>query len=59
MIHGHYGEYKILVDGRPVIEGGLFSTMGILPSGRRVVESVRSKLRGDPGPFLPDHGPGA
>ena len=45
MIRGHYGEYKILVDGRPVIQAGLLSTMGILPSGRKVVEVVRDRLR--------------
>jgi hypothetical protein len=45
MIRGHYGEYKILVDGRTVIQAGLLSTMGILPSGRRVVEVVRDHLR--------------
>jgi hypothetical protein len=46
MIRGHYGEYKILVDGRTVIQAGLLSTMGILPSGRKVVETVRNKLLG-------------
>jgi hypothetical protein len=44
MIHGHYGEYKILVDGVPVFEGGLLSTMGILPSGPKAVEMVREQL---------------
>ncbi len=45
MVRGRYGEYKILVDGRSVIEAGLLSTMGILPSGRKVVEVVRDHLR--------------
>jgi hypothetical protein len=44
MVHGRYGEYRIMVDGLPVIEGGLFSTMGILPSGDDVVEAVREQL---------------
>ena len=45
MIRGRYGEYKILVDGTPVIEAGLLSTMGILPSGQKAVETVRARLR--------------
>jgi hypothetical protein len=46
MIHGHYGEFKVLVDGRPVVERGALSAVGILPSGRKVLEAVRSELRG-------------
>jgi len=46
MVRGQYGEYKILVDGRVVIQAGLLSTMGILPSGRKVVEVVRGHLQG-------------
>jgi hypothetical protein len=43
-IHGHYGEYTVLVDGEPVIDGGLLVTIGVMPSSRKVVETVRERL---------------
>jgi len=50
MIHGRYGEFKVLVDGETVIDGGALAALGVLPSGRKVVEVVRGKLGGDPSP---------
>ena len=44
MVHGRYGEYKILVDGETVIDGGSLAILGVLPSGRKVVEAVRQRL---------------
>ena len=44
MVHGRYGEYKILVDGETVIDGGPLALLGVLPSGRKVVEAVRQRL---------------
>jgi hypothetical protein len=44
--HGRYGEYKILVDGDVVIDGGLAAVLGVLPSGRKIVEAVRTRLEG-------------
>ncbi|PYR72967.1 MAG: hypothetical protein DMF86_21895 [Acidobacteria bacterium] len=46
MVHGRYGEFKVLVDGETVIDGGAFAALGVLPSGRRVVDAVRSTLSG-------------
>jgi hypothetical protein len=43
-VHGNYGEYKVLVDGEPVIDGGARAVFGMLPSGRKVVEAVRARL---------------
>ena len=43
-IRGHYGEYKILVDGNAVVDGGPMSVLGLLPSARMVVDKVRSRL---------------
>ena len=43
-VHGSYGEYKVLVDGETVVDGGARVILGIMPSGRRVVEAVRSRL---------------
>jgi hypothetical protein len=34
-IRGHYGEYKVLVDGDTVVDGGPRVTVGIMPSARR------------------------
>jgi hypothetical protein len=44
MVHGKYGEFTVLVDGECVIGGGPLTTLGVLPSGRKVVEAVRARL---------------
>ncbi len=44
MVRGHYGEFKVLVDGEMVIDAGALAVLGVLPSGRKVVDAVRSRL---------------
>ena len=44
MVHGHYGEFKVLVDGETVIDAGAMAFLGVLPSGRKVVDAVRARL---------------
>lgn len=44
MIRGHYGEFKVLVDGQTVIDAGSAAFLGVLPSGRKVVEAVRARV---------------
>jgi hypothetical protein len=44
MVHGSYGEYKVLVDGQTVIDGGALAALGIVPARRKVVEAVRARL---------------
>lgn len=44
MIRGHYGEYRILVDGETVVDGGPLVIVGVMPSGRKIVEKVRARL---------------
>jgi hypothetical protein len=44
MVHGHYAEYKVLVDGEVVIDGGALTALGIVPSGKKIVEAVRGRL---------------
>jgi hypothetical protein len=44
MERGRYGEFKIQVDGETVIDPGALAVFGVLPSGRKVVEAVRSRL---------------
>jgi hypothetical protein len=42
--HGRYGEYKVLVDGEIVIDGGALTALGVVPSARKVVDVVRARL---------------
>ena len=44
MVRGRYGEFKVLVDGETVIDGGVLAALGVLPSGRKVLEAVRAGL---------------
>jgi hypothetical protein len=46
MVRGHYGEFKVLVDDATVVDGGALAVLGVLPSGRKVVEAVRARLSG-------------
>jgi hypothetical protein len=48
MVHGGYGEFKVLVDGEAVIEGGALAALGVLPSGRKVLDAVRARLSRNP-----------
>jgi hypothetical protein len=44
MVRGRYGEFKVLVDGDTVVDGGALAALGVLPSGRNVVAAVRTRL---------------
>jgi hypothetical protein len=44
MVHGRYGEYKVLVDGDDVIDAGALAALGIAPSARKVVAAVKQRL---------------
>ena len=44
MVKGRYGEFKVLVDGETVVDAGALAALGVLPSGRRVVDAVKAKL---------------
>ena len=46
MQHGRYGEFKVLVDGRTVVDAGRLALLGVLPSSRIVVTAGRTR-RGD------------
>jgi hypothetical protein len=43
-VHGRYGEYKVLVDGEVVVDGGAAVIIGVMPSTKKIVEQVRSRL---------------
>ena len=44
MIHGRYGELKVLVDGNDVIDAGPLAALGIVPAGKKIVTAVRAAL---------------
>ena len=44
LVGGPYGQFKVLIDGETVVDGGAWAVLGILPSGPKVVEAVRARL---------------
>lgn len=48
MVKGHYGEFKVVVDGEVIIDPGALAMLGVLPSGRKVVDAVRARLSAQP-----------
>ena len=44
MVRGHYGEYKVLVDGNTVVDGGALVILGVMPSAKKIVDEVRGRL---------------
>jgi hypothetical protein len=44
MVHGRYGEFKVLVDDKVVVDGGAKVILGIMPSGDSILEAVRSSM---------------
>ena len=43
-IRGRYGEYKVLVDGETVVDGGPLVILGVMPSARKILDQVRARL---------------
>ncbi len=41
--NGHYGEFKVFVDGREVLDGGALAFLGVLPSVNEVRKIVASR----------------
>lgn len=44
MVRGHYGEFKVLVHGKVVVDGGTAAFLGVLPSVRKILDTVREHL---------------
>jgi hypothetical protein len=44
MRSGAYGEFKVLVDGKVVADGGALGFLGVLPAVGAVLERVRERL---------------
>jgi hypothetical protein len=47
MVHGRYGEFKVIADGVTIIDGGTKVILGIMPSAKEIIEAVRSHLTQD------------
>ncbi len=45
MVHGHYGEFKVMVNDKVVVDGGAKVILGIMPTSDAVLEAVRIELR--------------
>jgi hypothetical protein len=43
-VHGRYGRFQVLVDGEIVVEGGTWDAVAVLPSSRKVLDAVRTRL---------------
>jgi hypothetical protein len=44
IVGGPYGQFKVDLDGKTVLEGGPLAMLGILPSCGKVIEAVRANL---------------
>jgi hypothetical protein len=44
MVHGKYGEFTVLVDGKVVVDGGSLAFLGVLPKARQVLDAVKTGL---------------
>jgi hypothetical protein len=44
MSRGRYGQFKVLVDGRTIVDAGALAALGVLPSSRTVLDAVRKHL---------------
>ncbi|HEY0241995.1 MAG TPA: selenocysteine-containing [Gemmatimonadaceae bacterium] len=47
--NGHYGEFKVFVDGREVVSAGALAFLGVLPSVDDVRDAVAAALPGSEG----------
>lgn len=44
MVHGGYGEFKVLVNDQIAIDAGALTALGVVPSTRRIIAAVRARL---------------
>jgi len=48
MVHGRYGEFKVLIDGKVIEDGGPAAFLGVLPSSKKILAAVRENLAASP-----------
>jgi hypothetical protein len=44
MVSGRYGEFKILVEGKLVVDGGAAGFLGVLPRPTKVIAAVKNSM---------------
>jgi len=45
MVRAGYGQFKVVVDGETVSDGGKAAFLGVLPSGNAVIKAVKDHLK--------------
>jgi hypothetical protein len=50
MVHGQYGEFKVLIDGEVIVDGGSAAFLGILPPTSKILATIRARLSTNPVP---------
>jgi hypothetical protein len=43
-VHGAYGQFRIDVDGREILDAGALAALGIVPSNAKILDAVRDAL---------------
>ncbi len=44
LVNGKYGEFKVLLDGAVIVDGGSAAFLGILPSATKILAAIREHL---------------
>jgi hypothetical protein len=44
MVRGGYGDFQVLVDGNPIIDGGAAAFLSFMPTRAKIQTSVRNQL---------------
>ena len=44
LVHGSYGQFKIDVDGREVLDAGAMAALGVVPTNSRILAVVSNAL---------------
>ena len=45
MVRGGYGDFKVLVDGEVVVDGGAAAFLGVMPSRARILAAVKDRMK--------------
>jgi hypothetical protein len=45
MVRGRYGDFKVLVDGEVVVDGGAAAFLGVMPSRARILAAVKDRMK--------------
>jgi len=45
MVRGRYGDFKVLVDGEVVVDGGSAAFLGVMPSRARILAAVKDRMK--------------